>query len=116
MDTTQHLFSLNSDSVPIACSLDAAGVIDRRAEFEALFGSALVSQARDQSELRLFLAVQEDAERPVRDLFRRELECCPFFAFEFRRADDKLVVTIGVPDGADAILDAFSDMAAGAHT
>jgi hypothetical protein len=110
MNPTQHVFSPPSDSLPIACSLDAAGMVDRRAEFNGLFGTSLVSWEREPLELRLELAVQQDAEPSVCDLFQRERECCPFFSFAFRRERDMLVVTIGVPEGADAALDAFSEM------
>jgi hypothetical protein len=110
--SSRHLSSLPSDSPPIACSLDAAGLVERRAEFERLFAESVVGQEREPRELRLALAIGEDAESPVRDLFRREHECCPFFTFGFRRADETLVVTIGVPNGAEAVLDAFAEIAA----
>ena len=89
-----------------------SGRVERRAEFEGLFAASLVSQEREPRELRLALAIGEVAESPVRDLFGREHECCPFFSFSFRRAGETLVVTIGVPDGAEAVLDAFADIAA----
>jgi hypothetical protein len=111
MNSPQPLVPPSLDSVPISCSLDAAGLADRRAEFNSLFATTLVSQEREPLELRLALAVREDAESPVRDLFRRERECCPFFAFTLRRAGDILVITIGVPDGAEAALDALAEMA-----
>jgi hypothetical protein len=52
----------------------------------------------------------------MRELFRREQECCPFFSVEFWRDDETLVVTMGVPDGAEGALDGFAEMAASACT
>ena len=101
-----------SELVPIACSLDAAGLVERRGEFAGLFGGLLVAQERLPRELRLTFAVGQDGGSAVRDLFRREQECCPFFSVEFWRDGELLVVAMGVPEGADGVLDGFAEMAA----
>jgi hypothetical protein len=41
-----------AELVPIACSLDAAGLVERRGEFAGLFGGLLVAQERLPRELR----------------------------------------------------------------
>ena len=105
-----------SELVPIACSLDAAGLVERRGEFAGLFGGLLVAQERLPRELRLTFAVGQDGESAVRELFRREQECCPFFSFQFSWDGEMLVVTMAVPDGAEGALDGFAEMAASACT
>jgi hypothetical protein len=52
----------------------------------------------------------------VRELFRQEQECCPFFSFQFSRDGEMLVVTMAVPDGAERALDGFAEMASACTT
>jgi hypothetical protein len=98
----------------IVCSLDAAGVADRVAEFEQLFGGALLAYERQPAALQLVLAVPEREEAAVRDLFSREAECCQFFSFAIERRAQTLVVTMAVPEGGEPMLDDFEGLAANA--
>ena len=113
-----HLDSLGScmaetpELVEIACSLDAADMASRVAEFEHLFMTALASQRREPGQLRLEFAVAGEDEAAVRDLLAREAECCRFFSFGFERDGDTLVVTMDVPDAAQPVLDEFEALAA----
>jgi hypothetical protein len=104
------------EAVAIACSLDPAGLGDRVAEFEHLFAATLVSHKRERAQLRLVLAVSPDEEMAVRDLFAREADCCRFFAFAITREEPRLVVTMGVPPGAEPMLDGFEAFAAAGVT
>jgi hypothetical protein len=98
----------------IVCSLDPAGLADRLAEFQHLFASTLVSRERRPAQLRLVLTVPPDGEPAVRTLLAREAECCTFFSFAIAREESRLVVTMGVPPGAETMLDEFDRLAAGA--
>ncbi len=103
-----------SDALPIVCSLDHADLADRVSEFEHLFSSALVSHERDGTLLRLNLSTADADEALVRDLFRRESECCQFFTFRIERFERVLQVTMSVPEGAETALDDFERLAAAA--
>jgi hypothetical protein len=100
------------EPVDIVCSLDAAGVADRMAEFERLFASALASQRSEPGRLRLEFALAGEEEAAVRDLLAREAECCTFFSFGIERDAERLVVTMGVPQAAQPMLDEFEALAA----
>jgi hypothetical protein len=104
----------DSNPLAIVCSLDAVGVADRMAEFEQLFATALVSYERQPAKLRLVLAVPEQGEVALRDLFSREADCCQFFSFAIQRDEQTLVVKMAVPEGAEPMLDDFERLAAGA--
>ncbi len=68
--------------VPDSCTLPTAERPLRRAEFGDLFASALSGVDRlAPTHLRLRLRGGADLEERVRDLARRESECCSFFAF-----------------------------------
>ena len=68
-------------SQPIACSLSAAGQRARRDEAAALIARSLVAREAMQDGVRL--RFRSDAEPELRELVRRESECCPFFGFSF---------------------------------
>jgi hypothetical protein len=97
--------------VEIACSLDAAARGERVTEFQRLFTSDLLEHEREPASLRLVLATPEEREGLVRDLFAREVLCCPFFSFDIERVDNTLSVHIGVPEEAASALDEFESLA-----
>ena len=67
----------------------------RVAEFDQFFTSVLRSRRPEPT--RLDLVLSPEAEAVGRDLARRESECCSFFAFEFERDGDDVVMHVGVP-------------------
>ena len=106
----------SDSSLALVCSLDAAGLADRAREFRQLFGTALLSYDREPTLLRMALAVADEQEAAVRELFAGEAECCPFFTFEFQRDERALVLTMGVPDDGAPMLDEFEQLVAAART
>jgi hypothetical protein len=92
MDASHAAPAPDPNPLAIACSLDAVGLADRVAECERLFATALLSYRREPAKLRLVLAVTEQSEAAVRDLFRREADCCQFFSFAIQRDEQTLVV------------------------
>jgi len=78
----------------------------RRAEVGALLhaGAARRSVADDGS---LVVVFRGDAQlrEAVRDLVRREKECCPFFDFELVERGDELTVLARAPDEARGMLE-----------
>jgi hypothetical protein len=101
--------------VPTACTLPTSEQPLRRAEFDALFATALRSVHRgSRTELALTLAPAPGRADAVRDLVRRETECCSFFDFRLEDGDPlRLLVT--VPDAYAGVLDALAARAAGSQ-
>ena len=90
-------------SEPIACSLSAEGQSERRDEAAALLERALI--AREPVDGGVRLRLRRDSEDELRDLVRREQECCPFFRFSFRDEGSELVLDATAPEEARALLD-----------
>jgi hypothetical protein len=90
---------------PIACSLDGAGMADRLAEFRELFADGLVGRDRTAEGIRFRFRASEGMESRVRDLARRENECCPFFTFTITVAGGEVLWDASAPDDARPILD-----------
>jgi hypothetical protein len=93
-------------AMPIACSLDAAGLEGRRAEIAAA-GQALrdVQTAPRQAILR-FASGKRTRER-LAAIVAAESQCCAFMGFDVRVYAGEVVVTISAPAGAEAVLDDF---------
>ena len=90
-------------SEPIACSLSAAGQLERREESAALIARSLI--AREPAPDGLRLRFRREAEPELRELVRRESECCPFFGFSFADEGPELVLEATAPPEARGLLD-----------
>src|SRR5437870_12124513 len=85
-------------ALPIACSLSAEDLGSRLDEFRALFSACLRGLRRcAPALLELQLDVESVDESALRDLLRREQQCCPFFTFDVRVSGDVMLVSVGVP-------------------
>jgi hypothetical protein len=82
------------------------------AEFEDLFGTALLEQRR-LSPTRLRWRLDPAAESTARDLTRRESQCCVFFTFTFSEVDGTVQLDVEVPAAYVGVLDALAVQAAG---
>jgi hypothetical protein len=95
---------------PVACTLDTEAW-PRRLEWIADLNRAALIGARRQGR-SLVLTYKPKYAAPVRELIRRERQCCAFLSFDLREAADDVTLVIGVPesagDGIDAILAPFS--------
>jgi len=100
-----------SSPLEIACSLTPGDYADRLREFRHLFATSLQESRRDPTRLHLVLDAATATEDHVRDLLRREQECCPFFSFEVEAAAEAVHVEAAVPDGAGECLDDLERMA-----
>lgn len=90
---------------PIACSLDGPGMTERLAEFRELFADALVGRDRTAGGIRFRFRANEAIESRVRDLARRENECCSFFTFTITVAGGEVLWDASVPADARPVLD-----------
>jgi hypothetical protein len=103
---------MNTQSpLEIACSLTPADYADRSREFRRLFATALRNSRREP--IRLYLALDPAVvrEENVRDLLRREQQCCSFFSFTVSADPAEINVEASVPNGAAECLDDLERMA-----
>jgi hypothetical protein len=92
-------------SQPIACSLDADGYADRVAWTAALNRDAL--RASRHHDLTLELEYDPNAAERVRELVRREQQCCAFLTFALDVRADAVVLRITAPPETRAATDAI---------
>jgi hypothetical protein len=97
-------------SVPIACSLDAAGLGERADEWRALVASAVTSVDSDGCAVRLELRDSDAALTTAVALAQREKECCPFFDVSLLLEADRRTLLLAVPRGAEEVLADFVDL------
>ena len=96
--------------IPIACSLDAAGRLDRGAEWQAFHRDVIVEldrASRKRLRLRLDPRLPDAVDKAV-DLARREKACCAFFEFSLEIDADETWLVVAVPLVAAGILDEFA--------
>lgn len=98
--------------VPAVCMLPTAEKPRRVAEFDELFRAALRGLDRPQP-TRLVLHLEPAAGRAdaVRDLARRETECCSFFDFSVLDGGGLLVFEVEVSPAHIDVLDAIAERA-----
>jgi hypothetical protein len=89
--------------LPIACTLNEAGLAEREAWLRRLGAASLRSGERrdDRLELRFDAAAEDEVRRWV----RAEGECCAFLGFDLDPADDELRLSVTGPPGSEPILD-----------
>jgi hypothetical protein len=103
---------MSSDWVPTACTLPSADRPLRVAEFDELFAAAVRDVQRSgPTELAVTLAAAPGRADLVRDLTRRETECCSFFTFRLEDGDP-LRLRVTVPPAHTDVLDALAERAA----
>lgn len=96
-----------ADWVPDSCALPTADRPLRVAEFDRLLGESAGHAVR-RSATVLEVTLPAGAEAPVRDLTRREGECCSFFTFRFEPTGTAVVLSIEVPPSQVAVLDGLA--------
>jgi hypothetical protein len=90
---------MRPDTPPIACTLAPGHYLERLALIAQLSRDALLSHQR--RDLVLELRYAQTAAARVRDLVRREQECCAFLEFDLQEQGDEVIqVTITAPEEA----------------
>lgn len=97
------------DAAPdvIACTLMAEDFRSRAAWIRDLARRHL--KAATRSPLSLHLVYQPEAAGDIREMLRRERECCAFLRFELRVADDGVHLLITAPEAAREAADMLFD-------
>ena len=102
-----------SSTLPVpACALSPGEYARRIGEFRRLFAASLLDYRREPNRLHLVLDNGNKQDETIRDLARRERECCPFLAFDLARTGDTVLVEASVPAGAESCLGDLERMAA----
>jgi hypothetical protein len=89
---------------PIACTLTPAEFGARRAETAELARRALRSRRPVEHGARLRFAAEPATEAALAELIAAEAACCPFLAFDLRRAGGALDLTVTGPDAAAPVI------------
>jgi hypothetical protein len=97
--------------LPLACSLPAYDLAERREEIGELLRRGPIGRERRARTLRLHFDRSPSVADAVHDLVRRERECCPFLDFTVEDGASELVLSIRAPAEAAAVLDGFAALA-----
>lgn len=100
--------------VPEACTLPTAAQPLRVAELDRLLVDSVSAVSRDGS-TRLVLSLSGGAEAAATaaGLAAREAQCCRFFTFDLRIAQDGVTLSVSVPEAHADVLAALADRAGG---
>lgn len=91
-------------TVPIACTLTAEEVLDRRAEWEGFLSSMVQRVDCDESHATLTLLGGSEPLLRGADLAEREKACCAFFEFSIELDGSGTRLHVGVPSEAEPVL------------
>jgi hypothetical protein len=105
---------MNPKNDPVACTLAPGDFSDRLEAIAELNRDALQHHTRDG--LVLDLVYASTASRRVREMMRREQECCAFLRFDVLEDANSVRVRITAPEtarcAASSLLERFSSKAA----
>lgn len=88
----------SSEAAPIVCTLDVGDFKERLAWIANLNRGALLGSRRD--DLRLELTYAPYALKDVREMVRREQQCCAFLGFDLLVEDDAIRLVVTAPEEA----------------
>lgn len=109
--------SSSQDWVPDTCTLPAARLSDRLAEFSQLFADFVIATDRRRPDwLQLELTPTAVAAARAAELAVAESACCSFFSFTLRITAGRLVLDVEVPGRQVAVLDGLAARAPAARS
>jgi hypothetical protein len=91
------------DRLPIACTLQPGSYQERLAWIAAVARDGLRGVSRE--DLRLELRFGRHVATRVREMVRREQECCGFLRFELTESENDVHLTITAPERARDVAD-----------
>lgn len=107
---------MNTDqggSEAIACTLDAADLGERSAEWESLSRNALVAASRTGESVRLTYANRTDVAIELKRLVELERACCPFLSWDITQSSEELLLTVSGSGEPERMLKEFMTTARG---
>jgi hypothetical protein len=99
--------NLQRPQTTIACTLSAADYRDRLRQITGLARDSL--RSHDRKGLELTLRYDASAVDRVKEMVRREQECCPFLNFVVREEADQIVVSVTAPEKAGEAAETMYD-------
>lgn len=105
--------SIKINDAPIACMLGAGEFKERSAWISELNSRSLTSIRR--SSLSLELTYERGARDDVKELVRREQQCCGFLSFSTREEKSHVTVVISTPERAKEAADHLFDQFIAGH-
>ena len=107
--------SESPEANPIACTLSSPEFRARIEWIARLNADALREHHRNGLQIELIYA--SDAAVRVREMVRRERQCCAFLSFTLQESQDSVAVTIEVPENGREIAEiVFESFLAGCST
>ena len=97
---------MSSDHPPIVCTLPVERRPERNQEWAAA-QQALIERDRRPGQVRLVFRASQQDRAAIRDLARREKECCAFFDFTIDEDQHTLTMLVTAPVVADELLEHF---------
>lgn len=94
-----------ADAAPVACTLEA-GEFGKRLDWIAELNRVALLDARRKGR-QLILTYRREHRDRVREMVRRELQCCGFLGFDLREDESGVMLVIRAPEGAADALDAI---------
>jgi hypothetical protein len=94
--------------LPLACSLDAGALAERRGRWEAVSSRALADRSRVDGGVRLRYRAEPGIADELRELVRLEGECCAFLSFSLHEEGGFVVLDVGGPPEAASLVDEFA--------
>jgi hypothetical protein len=103
------------DDAPIACTLQPGDYKERLAWIAELAREGLIDVS--QEDLRLALTYAPSVASRVREMVRKERQCCAFLNFDLADIDEGVRLTITAPERAREVADALFEqfLPAGVH-
>jgi hypothetical protein len=93
-----------SQSVPIACTLDAAEQAQRAVELRSLGQDGLLSVDRGKRRVVLRFRPDPDIRKRVEHIAAAESRCCAFLSFEVADTEGATALTVIAPEGGEATM------------
>jgi hypothetical protein len=94
-----------SDSTPFACSLTAPAGAERARRWRTLLDDGLLYVRPIPGGRRLAFRAEPGVVQELDELVAAERECCPFLNLTIARFDERLILDIVAPPGAETIID-----------
>jgi hypothetical protein len=89
----------------LACSSDAASIIEQASRLRRLAGQALIEGRRTPTGARFRFRASPAVEAEVRKFVRWEANCCPFLDFSVDADAGEIRIDVRAPSEAEAVVD-----------
>jgi hypothetical protein len=92
---------------PLACSLSAAELAERRTELAELADAALLEIRHTATNAEVVFAAAPTVRERLEQVIAREAICCPFLTMRVSERPGTFVLEVHAPDGAQEVVSAL---------